>query len=193
MLNFQNVAAILQEYFDERHIAFLDIQPTSLGQALVCFNSPVVRDSLVLHSPMNVGNVQMTFTRHQQGRNWRRINFNLECWLMLLDFPLDYWDSEYIQDAICSFGRVENWINNRTRLARLMVKVRVADLQSVPHWIVFSDGVGDALDSWSVQVEIFNHNLVAVPLPEEPFPHHIDHLAPYDFFGFGQPGAGPVA
>lgn len=133
-----------------------------------------------------MGDVQITFTRHNQGRNWRRTNFNHECWLMLMGFPLDYWEMDYIQDAICSFGRLDNWVNNRRRLTRLLVRDRVADLQSIPQWIVYSDGVGNDLDSWTVQCEIVSHDFVGdVPPPEDP-------VAPFDFFGLGQPGAGPM-
>ena len=62
---------------------------------------------------------------------------------MLMGFPLDYWETDYIQDAVCSFGRVDNWINNRRRLTRLIVRVRVADLRSIPQCEIIShDFVG---------------------------------------------------
>lgn len=146
-LQFPTVREILEEFFEERNVAFSDIQPSHLGQALVCFNSPIDRDALIINSPMPMGNVHVSFTRHNRGRNWRRVNFNHECWLMLMGFPLDYWQTDYIQDAICSFGKVDNWINNRSRLTRLLVRARVADLQSIPQWIVYSDGLGNSLDS----------------------------------------------
>lgn len=112
---------------------------------------------------------------------------------MLLGFPLDFCETDYIQDVVCSFGRVENWINNRGRLTRLIAKVRVADLQSVPQWIVLSNGPNNDLDSWTVQCEIVSHNFVGGGAPpEDPAPHHFDCLPPFDFFGYGQPGAGPV-
>jgi hypothetical protein len=68
-LHFPNVREVLEEFFEERNIGFFDIQPSHLGQAVVCFNSPVDRDALVLHSPMPLGDVQVSFTRHNQGRN----------------------------------------------------------------------------------------------------------------------------
>jgi hypothetical protein len=112
---------------------------------------------------------------------------------MLMGFPLDYWETYYIQDAICSFGRVENWVNNRRRLTRLIVRARVVDLQSIPQWIIYTDGPGNDLDSWTIQCEIINHDFVGGgPPPKDPAPQHYDHLAPFDFFGLGQPGAGPV-
>jgi hypothetical protein len=75
-----------------------------------------------------------------------------------------------------------------------MVRARVADLQSIPQWIVYSDGVNNDLDSWTVQCEIVSHDFMGGgPPPEDLVPHHFDHMASFDFFGFCQPGAGPVA
>jgi hypothetical protein len=68
-MNFQNVRPVLEEFFVERNIGFSDIQSSHLGQALVYFNPPIDRDALVLHSPLPMGNVQVSFTRHNQGRN----------------------------------------------------------------------------------------------------------------------------
>lgn len=110
-----------------------------------------------------------------------------------MGFPLDYWETDYIQDAICSFGRLDNWVKNRRHLTRLIVRARVANLQSILQWIVYSDGVGNDLDSWTIQCEIVSHDFVGGgPPPEDPAPQHLDHLAPFDFFGLGQPSVGPV-
>jgi hypothetical protein len=34
--------------------------------------------------------VNISFARHNKGRNWRRVNFNREVKLMLLDLHADY-------------------------------------------------------------------------------------------------------
>lgn len=159
-LHFPTVRQVLQEFLvDERHLGVHDIQPSHLGQAILCFNTPSERDTMVINSLHKMGDVIVSFTRHNQGKNWRRAHFNHNCWLMLMGFPLDYWDTDYIQDAICSFGKVENWINNRSRLTRLLVRARVIDLQSIPQWIVFSDGQARANNGelWIIQCEIVGH------------------------------------
>jgi hypothetical protein len=43
--------------------------------------------------------VNISFTRHNQGRNWRTY-FNQECWLMLLGLHLDYVDQEYVETIL---------------------------------------------------------------------------------------------
>lgn len=63
----------------------------------------------------------------------------------------------------------------------------------MPHFIVFSESEGPESDSWTVQCEILQHNLLGGgPQDEDPIPElPIGDGAPFAFFGLGQPGAGP--
>lgn len=58
------------------------------GQALFRFDFIHDRDAFVLNSPHPFGYVEISFQRHDHGRNFRALNFNMECWLLLLDFAL---------------------------------------------------------------------------------------------------------
>ena len=66
-LHFPAVREVLQEFFEERHVAFTDIQPSHLGQALVCFNSPNHRDALIISSPMPMGDVLLDIIKVEIG------------------------------------------------------------------------------------------------------------------------------
>lgn len=88
------------------HIAFRDIQPTHLGQALVKFTHVYDRDTLVLDIPHFFGNVSVSFVKHNEGRNCRRLQFNQHCWLLLLGFPNDYRTRRHIQNALGKFAKV---------------------------------------------------------------------------------------
>jgi hypothetical protein len=113
-MHFGPVQELLHEFLeDRRRILVREIQPSHLGQALVRLDSVHDRDLLVNSSPHQYGDVQISFARHNQGRNWRALNFNRDCWLMLLGFPLDYWNLASIQNAISSFGRVILWENDQ--------------------------------------------------------------------------------
>lgn len=82
---------IIREFLvDHRGFRIRDIQRSHLGQALVRFDSVHDRDLFVHTSPHPYGDVTLSFQRHNEGRNFRALNFNRECWLMLLGFPLDY-------------------------------------------------------------------------------------------------------
>ena len=105
-MNFAAVRAVRDFLNLEMRVAYRDIQPTPLGQALVKFGHAYDRDNMVRLSPMPFGNIHVSFTKHNEGRNWRRIFFNDECWMMLLGFSEDYKSERHIQNAISEFGRI---------------------------------------------------------------------------------------
>lgn len=152
-------------------IRFRDIQRTHLGQALVRFESVYDRDNLVNIGPHQFGDVQLTFHRHDHGRNFRALNFNRECWLILVGFPLDCWAQGHVESAIVPFGRLTFWEEDRGNMARLLVRARVADLVDVPQFIVLTDGEGFQGFSWTIQVKIMQQELMgALPQDEDPIP-----------------------
>lgn len=106
---------------------------------------------------------------------------------------LDYWETDYVQSMICSFGKFLSWERSKSRLPRLLVKAKVIDLQSVPKFIVFSATTSPGRKSWTIQCEIVGYEYVgAWPPVEEQVPQELNDHAPFDFFGLGQPGNGPV-
>jgi hypothetical protein len=87
-VTFQAIRAVVTDFLNnEQHVVFTDMQPTHLGQAFVRFRNAFDRDRLINSGPFLFGNVTITFTEHNKGRNWRAINFNRECWLLLLGYP----------------------------------------------------------------------------------------------------------
>lgn len=146
-------------------------------------------------SPIPFGNVTLTFVEHNKGRNWHAVNFNRECWLMLLGFPPDFREDDCVFNPISSFGRVAHWIHNQANLAKLLIRTRVVDYESVPQFLVLTEAEGFQGESWTVQCEILQGNLLGgLPANEEPVPRPDDFLpgAPLIFFGFGQQGPGPA-
>ncbi|GJN12045.1 hypothetical protein PR202_ga30288 [Eleusine coracana subsp. coracana] len=141
-------------------------QGSHLGQALVRFESVYDRDHLVNMSPHQFGDVQLTFLRHDQGRNFRSLNFNRECWFMLLGFPLDYRAQGHVESAIAPFGRMTFWEDDRTNLSRILVRARVTDLVDVPQFVVLTDGEGFQGFSWTIQVAPPNEQMPFNPAPE---------------------------
>lgn len=195
-LHFPTVEEILREFLEDyRRVNIREVQPCHLGQAFVRFQNEFDRDRFVLESPHPYGDVNITFTRHNQGRNWRRVNFNQECWLMLMGFPNDYWEQEYVDAVMGPFGKAIAWNNDPDHLTRMLVRARVVDLESIPHFVVFSDTVGYEGDSWTIQVEILQHeNIGNGPPDEEPVPPpELDQGPPlFDFFGLGQQVLAPI-
>lgn len=90
VLDMDNVDEVLREFFLARRVRITEIQDCCLGQAYVRFERKFDRDELIAQGPIPYDNVYFTFIRHNEGRNWRRVHFNTDCWLMLLGFPPDY-------------------------------------------------------------------------------------------------------
>jgi hypothetical protein len=86
---------------------------------------------------------------------------------MLLGFHLDYRSSEYLQAAIGSFGRLILWEEDRSNVSRTLLRVRVTSLEEVPQFIVFSEANGFVGDSWTVQCEIIQQNMLGGQAQDE--------------------------
>jgi hypothetical protein len=84
-IHFSAVHEVVLEFLEEHmHVGVRNIQPSHLGQVLVRFENAHDMDSLVVNGLHPYGDVQFSFVRHNQAHNWRLMNFNCECWLMLL-------------------------------------------------------------------------------------------------------------
>jgi hypothetical protein len=108
---------------------------------------------------------------------------------MLLGFPLDYWNNDSIQNALGSFGHMIMWENDRDHLARLMVKAWVTDLREVPYFLVLIEAEGFQGESWTVQLEIIDQEMMGALLANEehvPVLHENGQPLFFDFFGLGQ-------
>jgi hypothetical protein len=109
---------------------------------------------------------------------------------MLLGFPLDYRSSEHLQAAIGSFGRLILWEEDRSNVSRTLLHVRVTSLEEVPQFIVFSEAEGFVGDSWTVQCEIIQQNMLGGQAQDkDPIPPTSEdgQQLPLVFFGLGQP------
>jgi hypothetical protein len=87
---------------------------------------------------------------------------------MLLAFPSDYWDDEHIRGAVKDFGALISWDKELSNYGALIVKVRVVDLNHIPHSCVISSGNEWSAEFWSVSIFILSQRLLgALPVDEE--------------------------
>jgi hypothetical protein len=86
--------------------------------------------------------------------------------------------------------RVVLWENDRNHLVRLLVRARVTDLRDIPHIIVLTDVEGFNGESWTIQYEILEQEMLGqLPADEDPVPVTAENGQPlmFDFIGLGQP------
>lgn len=153
-VTFNAIRGVVTDFLNqEARVVFTEILPTHLGQGFVRFKNAYDRDQLIARGLIQFGDVTLTFVEHRKGRNWRAVNFNRECWLLLLGFPPDYREDEFVANAISPFGRVMYWIDNTAHLTKLLVRTRVIDYESVPQFVVMTEGEGFQGESCTVQCE----------------------------------------
>jgi hypothetical protein len=69
--------------------------------------------------------------------------------------------------------------NERDHFARILVRARVTTLQDVPHFIVITDGEGFHGQSWTVQCEILEYQVLdALSIDEDPIPQMNENGVP---------------
>nr|TKW28573.1 hypothetical protein SEVIR_3G337300v2 [Setaria viridis] len=148
-----------------------DVQrcPFGRGEAFVRMGRPSDRDALIARSPLFHNGLSFTFVQHNRAPNARRVNFNRQCWLMLIGFPIDSRSSHEIEDSIRSFGRMILWQKDDV-LARVILKARVTDLVDIPHYLILSEGDDFEGVSYTVQCEILQQNMLGAQLQDEDIP-----------------------
>ena len=200
VLHFPVVEEVIRDFCADRRVRIREVQRCHLGQAFVRFWNDYDRDNFVVNSPHEFDGALFTFVRHNQGRNWRSVTFNHECLIMLLGLPEDYWADDCIDAVLGPVASVISWYTETTEIntvvvTRLLVKVRVVDLEDIPHFSVFSDAPGHQGHSWTVQCEILQHENLGHEAPEEELvPQLPEDGGPmlYDFFGLGQQVLAPI-
>jgi hypothetical protein len=145
-------------------------QRCPIGSAYIRVTSPSDRDWLVSNNPHAFLGRSILFVEHNKGINHIAFTYNRECWLMLLAFPSDYWDDEHIRGAVKDFGALISWDKELSNYGALIVKVRVVDLNLIPHSCVISSGNEWSVESWSVPIFILSQRLLGTPLADEELP-----------------------
>ena len=113
---------------------------------------------------------------------------------MLLGYNIDFWETHDIEKKLLVSLEMCSWEEDPTHLARITVKARVVDFSEIPLFIVCSEGESFEGESWTCQCEILQATLLGGGPPDEDEPPNgPDDIQPnlFEFFGFGQPSAGP--
>jgi hypothetical protein len=129
---------------------------------------------------------------HNRGANYHSVTLNYEVWLMLLGTNIDYWFDLHINKIIGEFGHVIAWEEDPNNIARVLVKAKVVNVEEIHWFIVSTEGPNFNGESWTIQTEIIQANMLGALPVDEDFPPDPDDLQPdmFDFFGYGQQGFG---
>jgi hypothetical protein len=105
LIPFDNIREVLDEFLTEvRGIGYQSLQQCPFGAAYVQFNNVSDRDNLIDASPIVFGNVEVSFSKHNEGRNWRGMNFNRDVWVLMVGPPLDHINTEDLSACFHDIG-----------------------------------------------------------------------------------------
>ncbi|KAM0884787.1 hypothetical protein ACQ4PT_030763 [Festuca glaucescens] len=135
------------------------IQRCPIGTAYVRVSSFADRDWLVSRSPHQFAGRTISFVNHNEGINHRAFTYNQECWLLLVAYPLYLWSTEHIKRAVKDFGVFVAWDEEASSYGAIVIKVRVVDLQDIPHSCAVTDGNSFQGESWAVPIFIISQKL----------------------------------
>ncbi|CAN6328612.1 unnamed protein product [Urochloa humidicola] len=187
--DFHIMANSLQEFLQQEHqVRELEIWRCPIGEAYVRFSCPLERTRF-LRQPLQFGQYQLRFVKHDEGCNARLMDMDREAWLMLLAYPADYRSDEEIDKALSGFAILKH-VHRSSNVARLIVKVKINREEDVPDEIVVSPGDSPRAPSWTVPVYILyacGPTLLADEdaLPPDGSLHPLPHPAPHWMGGPG--------
>jgi hypothetical protein len=165
---------VVREYIRvvaRRHGVSYSPHPHGIG--IYCFQSSCDR---VYNSAHWIGNRQFSLVNHDEAMNCRRSVFVRVGWVMLVGYPLDYKESQFIHQAYSPVGKVIQWHSNDNSKARILAKVLIENVATVPRVIILKSG--RALDgegrAWLVRVFILNSQFAdqIIDDDEDDFPNN---------------------
>ena len=124
-------------------------------------------------SPIDVNeNSVLRIVKHDEAINLRVCQYNRECWIMFLAFPLDCQLEGFMQATVAPFGKMLN-LHQGPNKSRTLVHCLILAPERVPRSVVVSRGtsIGGQGRSWSVPTFILGGNFPGgMPGDEDPIP-----------------------
>ena len=77
--------------------------------------------------------------KHDEEENFKGTHGFRKGWLMFIGIPLDYCTTEYILQAVGTFGKFISWDSEDPYLVRNLVQANFSDTPLVPRDVVFGD------------------------------------------------------
>ena len=162
------------QFLQNRGIMVRSAQPWFHGVGLFQVRDPSVRYTLVQHAPFPLGNDRFVrFMKHDEGENFKGTHGFRKGWLMFIGIPLDYRTTEYISQAVGTFGKFISWDSEDPYLVRTLVEASFPDTPLVPRDVVFGDYAeyGGAQVSWTTACYVLGADFAAqMPNDEAPMP-----------------------
>jgi hypothetical protein len=186
---FDGAINIIVDYLEQRGLTVRHTSRCGMGTALIQFVSSCDRDTAVESSPHMIGDTVLRFVNQDRGINYRDASFTHDVWLMLVNYPLECWHVDTVVKTMAPFGRFLVWSKDNSNKARIVVKIRAYNVDTLPVSIVVLQNSSDngSGGSWTCPTYILSRNLIGAMggdedpiLPDGENPHPMPNV----FHGF---------
>jgi hypothetical protein len=168
LIPFDNIRDVLAEYLTkEARVSFASLQPCPFGAAYAQFRNVIDRDRLISFSPNQFGDVTVSFVKHDEGSDWRGVSFNRDVWMLLVSPPLDHMKTEDLNACFSDIVSFLLWERDPNIKGRVLVKVRVTNLEDIPRSIRMTESSRPNAESCTFLVEVLQQNLLGGGPPDE--------------------------
>ncbi|KAF8689755.1 hypothetical protein HU200_041673 [Digitaria exilis] len=168
--DFGPMSHALKDFFARSYEVHLDeVLPCPIGDAYVCFHSPVERERFLDGTIRFDSHYQLHFAKHDEGCNAKIQHMNREAWVMLMCFPEDAKNNNAFRKAVAGFGLLRYWHDTNNH-ARIVVKVNLKEDSVIPHGVVVSDVLPPRACSWTCPFFVVRRKPVTPLDSEDPVP-----------------------
>ncbi|KAM0827226.1 hypothetical protein ACQ4PT_068330 [Festuca glaucescens] len=161
---FQGAIAIIVDFLEHRGLSVRHTSRCGMGTALIQFVSSCDRDTAVESSPFFIEDTGLRFVKQDRCINFRESVFTHDVWLMLVNYPLECWEVETVVRTMTPYGRFLVWCKDNSNKARIVVKIRAYNVDTLPLSIVVLRNSSDngAGESWTCPTYILSRNMLGV-------------------------------
>ncbi|KAM0821901.1 hypothetical protein ACQ4PT_071868 [Festuca glaucescens] len=186
---FDGAIAIIIDLLEHKGLTVRHTSRCGMGTALIQFVSSCDRDTAVEASPFFIGDAVLRFVKQDRCINFRETVFTHDVWLMLVNYPLECWEVDTVVRTMTPDGRFLIWSKDNSNKARIVVKIRAYNVDTLPVSIVVLRNSSDngAGESWTCPTYILARNMLGVLggdedpiLPDGENPHPMPNV----FHGF---------
>ncbi|KAM0869792.1 hypothetical protein ACQ4PT_040437 [Festuca glaucescens] len=186
---YDGAITVIVDYLEHRGLTVRHTSRCGMGTALVQFVSSCDRDTAVESSPHMIGDTVLRFVNQDRGINYRDASFTHDVWLMLVNYPLECWHVDTVVKTMTPYGRFLVWSKDNSNKARIVVKIRAYNVDTLPVSIVVLQNSSDngSGGSWTCPTYNLSRNLIgAVGGDEDPIlpDGENPHPMPNVFHGF---------
>uniref|UniRef100_K3ZE06 DUF7597 domain-containing protein n=1 Tax=Setaria italica TaxID=4555 RepID=K3ZE06_SETIT len=174
----------LCHFLMDRHVRAPEIQQCAIGEAYVCFDSPMQREGFMNGASLSFGDYQLRFNSHDEGMNFRDLDLDWVVWLLLLCFPPDAKRLiNLIAKSIAGFAQLLH-VHSSSSMSRLVIKALVNKDNDVPESVTVAVGSPPQVRTWTMLIFLLSASDIVLGGDEDPLPvdgppiHSMPHPAP---------------